>query len=375
MRIAKNTMMICLVSTFILYLSGIANAQTNTSELKQNTGINNRPIDNEEPEDFVTEEEFLEALERLAEKQEKSQQVKVEDVYKVLLETKDDRIADLETDLSAVIGFISLVTGIIGVVVAAVIGWVYLRFKKINKLSSEVQGIKEEVEQRLATAKSIEKVYDNIPIENFTSLPDDETQASYKSQHGQQNQKAGQEKQGGQQEEEQPEQEEQAKAPEEETTIKGDPKDNGEGAIVPLQIVEDKEDEGSSPKMKLNVEQAIEKNKSKGNNIKRGDVFYADLSPVVGSEFGGERPVLIIQNDIANRFSPTVMVCAISTARGRVLPTHVEIAKDKIDGIVLTEQIRTLDKQRMRKYITHLTEVEMNNVDNALRISFGVISS
>jgi mRNA interferase MazF len=112
--------------------------------------------------------------------------------------------------------------------------------------------------------------------------------------------------------------------------------------------------------------------------VKRGDVFFADLSPVVGSEQGGVRPVLVIQNDIGNRFSPTVIVAAITAQIQKAkLPTHVEIdAKvhgfDR-DSVILLEQIRTIDKQRLTDKITHLSIEMMEKVDEALQISLGVI--
>ncbi len=112
--------------------------------------------------------------------------------------------------------------------------------------------------------------------------------------------------------------------------------------------------------------------------VKRGDVFYADLSPVVGSEQGGVRPVLIIQNDIGNRFSPTVIVAAITAQIQKAkLPTHVEIeAKShgmERDSVILLEQIRTIDKQRLTDKITHLDDETMRKVDEALQISVGLI--
>jgi mRNA interferase MazF len=112
--------------------------------------------------------------------------------------------------------------------------------------------------------------------------------------------------------------------------------------------------------------------------VKRGDVFFADLSPVVGSEQGGVRPVLIIQNDIGNRFSPTVIVAAITAQIQKAkLPTHVEIdAKNHgfdRDSVILLEQIRTIDKQRLTDKITHLDEETMQKVDEALQISVGLI--
>lgn len=112
--------------------------------------------------------------------------------------------------------------------------------------------------------------------------------------------------------------------------------------------------------------------------VKRGDVFYADLSPVVGSEQGGVRPVLVIQNDIGNRFSPTVIVAAITAQIQKAkLPTHVEIdAKShglERDSVILLEQIRTIDKQRLTDKITHLDEETMQRVNEALQISLGLI--
>lgn len=112
--------------------------------------------------------------------------------------------------------------------------------------------------------------------------------------------------------------------------------------------------------------------------IKRGDVFFADLSPVVGSEQGGTRPVLVIQNDIGNRFSPTVIVAAITAQIQKAkLPTHVEIDAERYgferDSVILLEQVRTIDKSRLTDKITHLDEVLMGRVDEALEISFGLV--
>lgn len=112
--------------------------------------------------------------------------------------------------------------------------------------------------------------------------------------------------------------------------------------------------------------------------IKRGDVFFADLSPVVGSEQGGTRPVLIIQNDIGNRFSPTVIVAAITAQIQKAkLPTHVEITAARHgferDSVILLEQVRTIDKSRLTDKITHLDEALMKQVDEALQVSFGLI--
>ncbi len=112
--------------------------------------------------------------------------------------------------------------------------------------------------------------------------------------------------------------------------------------------------------------------------IKRGDMFYADLSPVVGSEQGGIRPVLIIQNDTGNKYSPTVIAAAITSQTGKnKLPTHIEIGSNdnglKSDSVVLTEQIRTIDKSRLKEKIGHITDSQvMNKVNNAIGISFGL---
>ena len=111
--------------------------------------------------------------------------------------------------------------------------------------------------------------------------------------------------------------------------------------------------------------------------VKRGDIYYADLSPVVGSEQGGLRPVLIIQNDVGNRYSPTVIAAAITSRMGKTrLPTHIDIYADKAglakDSVILLEQIRTLDKRRLKEKMGHLDEGVMQRVDNAIAISFGL---
>lgn len=112
--------------------------------------------------------------------------------------------------------------------------------------------------------------------------------------------------------------------------------------------------------------------------IKRGDMFYADLSPVIGSEQGGVRPVLIIQNDTGNKYSPTVIAAAITTQTGKnKLPTHIEIGSDdnglKSDSVVLAEQIRTIDKSRLKEKIGHIDDNSvMSKVNNAIGISFGL---
>ena len=112
--------------------------------------------------------------------------------------------------------------------------------------------------------------------------------------------------------------------------------------------------------------------------IKRGDMFYADLSPVIGSEQGGVRPVVIIQNDIGNKHSPTVIAAAITSQTGKnKLPTHIEIGMEnsglKADSVVLAEQIRTIDKSRLKEKIGHIEDDEvMNKISSALGVSFGL---
>ncbi len=112
-------------------------------------------------------------------------------------------------------------------------------------------------------------------------------------------------------------------------------------------------------------------------NIKRGDIYYADLSPVVGSEQGGLRPVLIVQNDVGNRYSPTVIAAAITSKLGKAkLPTHIDIFASEVglsrDSVVLLEQIRTLDKRRLREKMGHLPDTVMARVNNAITVSFGL---
>lgn len=112
-------------------------------------------------------------------------------------------------------------------------------------------------------------------------------------------------------------------------------------------------------------------------NIKRGDIFYADLSPVIGSEQGGIRPVLIIQNNIGNKFSPTVIVAAITSQHSKSnLPTHISLSAQGCglakDSVVLLEQIRTLDKKRLKEKMGSLDSLFMTQVDEALTISFGL---
>ena len=112
-------------------------------------------------------------------------------------------------------------------------------------------------------------------------------------------------------------------------------------------------------------------------SVRRGDIFYADLSPVVGSEQGGTRPVLIVQNDTGNRHSPTVIAAAITSQVGKArLPTHITVpgieAGLSKDSVILLEQIRTLDKRRLREHMGRLSEEQMSRVDQALEVSFGL---
>ncbi len=111
--------------------------------------------------------------------------------------------------------------------------------------------------------------------------------------------------------------------------------------------------------------------------VRRGEIYFADLSPVVGSEQGGIRPVLIIQNDLGNHFSPTVIIAAITAKMSKPnMPTHIEIPAETAglgkDSVVLTEQIRTIDKLRLKERIGHLEEATMQKVDEALKISVGL---
>jgi mRNA interferase MazF len=111
--------------------------------------------------------------------------------------------------------------------------------------------------------------------------------------------------------------------------------------------------------------------------VKRGDIYYADLSPVVGSEQGGMRPVLIIQNDTGNRHSPTVIAAAITSQINKArLPTHIELGARSYglskDSVVLLEQIRTIDKRRLREHMGRIDEPLMNRVNNAIAVSFGL---
>ena len=120
--------------------------------------------------------------------------------------------------------------------------------------------------------------------------------------------------------------------------------------------------------------------KTEGNDsvsVRRGDIFYADLSPVIGSEQGGLRPVLIVQNDVGNKYSPTVIAAAITSKMSKThLPTHIDIYADKVglarDSVILLEQIRTIDKRRLREKMGHLDDSVMRDVNQAISISFGL---
>lgn len=112
-------------------------------------------------------------------------------------------------------------------------------------------------------------------------------------------------------------------------------------------------------------------------SVKRGDIYYADLSPVVGSEQGGLRPVLIIQNDIGNRYSPTVIAAAITSKMDKTkLPTHIDVYAEKVglakDSVILLEQVRTLDKRRLKEKMGHLDDEVMGMVNSAIAVSFGL---
>lgn len=112
-------------------------------------------------------------------------------------------------------------------------------------------------------------------------------------------------------------------------------------------------------------------------NVKRGDIYYADLSPVVGSEQGGVRPILVIQNNIGNKYSPTVIVAAITSKISKPkMPTHIGLLAKKVglerNSVVLLEQLRTIDKQRLKDRVTHIDDELMEKVDYALKVSVGL---
>ena len=115
-------------------------------------------------------------------------------------------------------------------------------------------------------------------------------------------------------------------------------------------------------------------------NIKRGDIYYADLSPVIGSEQGGLRPVLIVQNDVGNKYSPTVIAAAITSRVSKAkLPTHIDVFANKVglskDSVILLEQIRTIDKVRLKEKMGHLDDDVMREVNEAISVSFGLAAS
>lgn len=114
--------------------------------------------------------------------------------------------------------------------------------------------------------------------------------------------------------------------------------------------------------------------------VKRGDIFFADLSPVIGSEQGGVRPVLIVQNDVGNKYSPTIIAAAITSQINKAkLPTHIEISAEEYgltkDSVILLEQIRTIDKRRLKDKIGRLDDNLMNVVNEAISVSFGLTDS
>ncbi len=111
--------------------------------------------------------------------------------------------------------------------------------------------------------------------------------------------------------------------------------------------------------------------------IRRGDIYYADLRPVIGSEQGGIRPVLIIQNDMGNKHSPTVIVAAITSKMNKAkLPTHVELDADKYgivkDSVILLEQVRTIDKSRLKERVCHLDSDALEKIDRAIKVSLSL---
>lgn len=114
-------------------------------------------------------------------------------------------------------------------------------------------------------------------------------------------------------------------------------------------------------------------------NIKRGDIYYADLSPVVGSEQGGVRPVLIVQNDVGNRYSPTVIAAAITSQQTKAnLPTHIAIGAQNSglakDSVVLLEQVRTIDKKRLKEKMGTIDDNSMREINDAISVSFGLVT-
>lgn len=115
--------------------------------------------------------------------------------------------------------------------------------------------------------------------------------------------------------------------------------------------------------------------KDNQKNIQRGDIYYADLSPIVGSEQGGVRPILVLQNNIGNRYSPTIIVAAITASEKKSMPTHVKIENIhnlSKESVVLLEQIRTIDRSRLHEWVGTLGEENLTKIDNALKVSVGL---
>ena len=130
-------------------------------------------------------------------------------------------------------------------------------------------------------------------------------------------------------------------------------------------------------RIEAEIKSSMPKERKSDMSVRRGDIYYADLSPVVGSEQGGLRPVLIIQNDIGNKYSPTVIAAAITSRMSKTrLPTHIDIYAEEVglakDSVILLEQIRTLDKRRLKEKMGHLDERKMDYVNTAIAISFGL---
>ena len=135
--------------------------------------------------------------------------------------------------------------------------------------------------------------------------------------------------------------------------------------------------ESGIPKHTSYADGRMQKRRVNKLTVRRGDIYYADLSPVVGSEQGGIRPVLVVQNDVGNKYSPTVIVAAITSKINKAkMPTHIELEGEKHgltkDSVILAEQIRTIDKRRLKERIGHLDQALEYSVNEALRISFGL---
>lgn len=115
------------------------------------------------------------------------------------------------------------------------------------------------------------------------------------------------------------------------------------------------------------------------NLVNRGDIYYADLSPVIGCEQGGIRPVIVIQNNVGNRNGPTVIVAAITSQNKKPLPTHINLSVDDckltVNSTILLEQLRTIDKNRLKSYVSRVDDTKMEEVDRAILISLGLFSA